>query len=88
MHIEQVEIFSDATNAAVMRHPERVFPGFLIQGDTLSNLCKQADRMCDNIGQQADAYEEADDLRNTLYAYLNHYRAILVEHGMKLPFYD
>ena len=30
-----VEIFSDATNATVIRHPERRSPGVLVQGDTL-----------------------------------------------------
>ena len=38
MHVESVEIYSDATNAAVMRHPGRRFPGMLIQGDTLHSL--------------------------------------------------
>jgi hypothetical protein len=42
MHIEPVEIYSDASNAAVMRHPGRRFPGVLLQGDTLSILVRQA----------------------------------------------
>lgn len=43
MRSEDVEIFSDMTNAAVMRHPGRKFPGVLIQGDTLYTLCREAD---------------------------------------------
>src|SRR5262245_1747536 len=39
MHVEQVEIYSDVSNAAVMRHPGRRFPGVLVQGDTLYTLC-------------------------------------------------
>jgi Family of unknown function (DUF6959) len=31
MHVEPVEIYSDQTNAAIMRHPGRRFPGVLIQ---------------------------------------------------------
>jgi hypothetical protein len=46
MHSESVEIYSDATNAAVMRHPGRNFPGVLIQGDTLHSLCVSADKAC------------------------------------------
>jgi hypothetical protein len=43
MHVEPVEIYSDTTNAAVMRHPGRHFPGLLIQGDSLYGLCGRAD---------------------------------------------
>src|SRR5215467_14557846 len=46
MRVDQVEIFSDATNAAVMRHPDRRFPGLLVQGDTLSTLYQSADLIC------------------------------------------
>jgi hypothetical protein len=34
MHVEKVEIYSDKTNSAVLRHPARKFPGVLIQGAT------------------------------------------------------
>ena len=88
MHIEEVEIFSDTTNAAVMRHPGRAFPGVLIQGDSLSILCKQADLVCQQIGRSSEGFEEANDLRNSLWSYLNHYKATLLEHAMKLPFSD
>jgi hypothetical protein len=86
MRIDQVEILSDATNAAIMRHPGRRFPGLLVQGDTLNSLCRRADLMCQEIGRGSPAYEEANDLRNTLQEYLNHYKAVLTEHGIALPF--
>lgn len=43
MRTESVEIYSDETNRAVIRHPGRKFPGVLIQGDTLFTLCEMAD---------------------------------------------
>ncbi|ESY71999.1 hypothetical protein NKJ90_10270 [Mesorhizobium sp. M0051] len=86
MRIDNIEIYSDATNAAVMRHPGRAFPGVLIQGDTLHSLAKQADLICAGIGIGSDAFEEADDLRGTLWALVNHYKATLVAHSMDLPF--
>ncbi|MGO1072020.1 DUF6959 family protein [Lysobacter sp. CA199] len=88
MHIQEVEIYSDQTNAAIMRHPGRRFPGMLIQGDTLHSLCMQADRVCDLArGKLADEeFEEIDDLRNWLRSYLSHYKAVLDEHRMPLPF--
>jgi hypothetical protein len=86
MRAEPVEIYSDQTNAAIMRHPGRRFPGFLIQGDTLYSLCLRADEMCASIGRGTPAYEDANHLRNWLWSALNHYRATLTEHGVPLPF--
>jgi len=38
MKKEKVEIYSDTSNYAVMRHPNRRYPGSLIQGDSLKIL--------------------------------------------------
>jgi hypothetical protein len=88
MRIDQVEIYSDATNAAVMKHPGRHFPGVLVQGDTLHTLCVAADAACKasrgKIGE--DAYAELSDLRNHLWEFLTHYKKVLAEHQMPLPF--
>jgi hypothetical protein len=86
MRVEPVEILSDATNAAVMRHPGRRFPGFRFQGDTLYSLCLRADDVCSSIGRGVAGYEEANDLRNRLWAALNHYKSVLDEHKLPLPF--
>jgi hypothetical protein len=86
MRVEPVEILSDQTNAAVMRHPGRRFPGVLIQGDTLYSLCQQADRICREAGRASPVYGEVNDLRNKLWALLNHYKSVLGDHEIKLPF--
>lgn len=88
MRTANVEIFSDQSNAAVMRHPERRFPGVLIQGDSLYVLCRQADAACAGAkpSANADAYDELNNLRNTLWSYLNHYKVVLSEHQLPLPF--
>ena len=46
MRVESVEIYSDESNRAILRHPGRKFPGLLIQGDSLYSLCKKADAAC------------------------------------------
>ena len=88
MHIRNVEIYSDQTNAAVMRHPDRRFPGVLVQGDSLYSLCVQADEACavakGKLG--SDVYDELNDLRDALWGYLNHYKSVLGEHQISLPF--
>lgn len=88
MHIRNVEIYSDQANAAVMRHPDRRFPGVLVQGDSLYSLCTQADDACAVAKGKpgSDAYRELNELRNALWGYLNHYKSVLGEHQIPLPF--
>ena len=88
MRVEPVEIYSDQTNSAILRHPGRRFPGVLIQGDSLYNLCRRADLICldarDSVGDET--YQEINDLRNALWGYLTHYKMVLGEHGIEMPF--
>jgi hypothetical protein len=88
MRTETVEIYSDETNNAVLRHPGRKFPGVLIQGDTLYAMCKLADRICDNAQGVLDpeSYAELAKFRNGLRQRLTSYKVVLGEHGVPLPF--
>lgn len=86
MRSDSVEIYSDQTNAAVMRHPGRRFPGILIQGDSLYTLCAIADNICAKTQRDSDAYDELNRLRNGLWGYLTHYKKVLGEHEIPLPF--
>jgi hypothetical protein len=88
MHVEPVEIYSDAVNAAVMRHPGRKFPGVLIQGDTLSILCRRADALCADSREklEKEEFDELNSLRNALWGLLTHYKMVLGEHEIQLPF--
>src|SRR5262249_12548796 len=90
MRVEQVEIYSDVSNAAVMRHPGRRFPGVLVQGDTLYTLCYRADVACRGAKSRLDSesYEELNELRNHLWSLLSHYKVILGEHEIPLPFVE
>jgi hypothetical protein len=71
-----------------MRHPGRRFPGLLVQGEALHSLFRSADLVCKEIGQDSPAFEEANDLRNTLQEYLSHYRGVLAKHEIELPFFE
>jgi len=88
MYKKEVEIYSDASNFAVMRHPARAFPGALIQGDTLYILCRLADEavVLARKGDLNDGTESLNKLRNALWDRLNHYKRTLAEHDIKLPF--
>ncbi|TNJ32634.1 DUF6959 family protein [Arenimonas terrae] len=88
MHIEPVEIYSDASNAAVMRHPGRRFPGVLVQGDTLSSLVGQASSVAERAeGLDEDARDELDGLLEKLRDLLGHYEETLLTHGLDLPYH-
>jgi hypothetical protein len=88
MRVESVEIYSDTTNAAVLRHPGRRFPGVLVQGDNLHGLCVALDEICSNLRLQIDAetYRRVDDVRNSMQSYLTHYKAVMQQHSLPLPF--
>jgi hypothetical protein len=88
MHVEKVEIYSDKTNSAVLRHPGRKFPGILIQGDNLHLLCQVADKVCSDgkASLAPETYADMNRLRNALWDYLTHYKVVLGEHDIRLPF--
>ena len=90
MKKEEVEIYSDTSNYAVMKHPDREYPGSLVQGDTLYSLCKIADRISERIEEKDlnKAQEEVEELREMLWARLNHYKKVLGELEIELPFYE
>jgi uncharacterized protein DUF6959 len=90
MRTDTIEIYSDATNAAVIRHPGRRFPGVLVQGDTLYTLCVAADKSCKAARGHVseDAYLELNELRNHLWDLLKHYKQVLGEHHIELPFVE
>jgi hypothetical protein len=88
MRVEPVEIYSDETNGAVIRHPGRRFPGFLMQGDELYSLCWRADQVCLKArpALAQEAYQQLNEIRNALWASLTHYKSVLVDHNLPLPF--
>jgi hypothetical protein len=88
MHVESVEVYSDTTNAAVLRHPARRFPGVLVQGDSLQSFCVALDEICSNLSLQIDeeTYQRVDDVRNSMRSYLTHHKAVMQQHDLPLPF--
>lgn len=86
MYRETVEIYSDRTNAVVLRHPSRKFPGVLVPGDLLYAFFQQADEACTAGKLPEAACRSMTELRNGLLAYLDHYKTVLGEHGIPIPY--
>lgn len=88
MELIHVEVLSYVTNNAVLKLPERKYPGVLIQGDSLKIL----QRLAEAIGQacQHGDLEEATDLaaelQEALTSRVTIFEAAMHEHGMELPY--
>jgi hypothetical protein len=88
VRIEPVEIYDDTPNLAIVRHPDRKFPGSLIQGDTLSILAGEAQWILKRLSKSKDrtlvaaAREHVEKLESRL----AHYEKVLGEHSITLPY--
>lgn len=74
METIEVEIFTDRGNGAVLRLPNRKFPGLLLQGDTLVNLAAMAESVeqlstSGSIELQEEASALAESLRELRHWY-------------------
>jgi len=87
---KSVEIYSERSNAVVMRHPGRKYPGVLLQGDTLNSLFNELDGAIRELdgGNISEAKSSVDFVRDTLLACVNQYKEVLREHEIELPFAD
>lgn len=85
----EIEVFSQASNAAVVRMPTRHFPGIVVQGDSLHILY----HLAESIAQLAAPHDdeelsgEAEELQDLLAGYVASYENVLKDHGMELPYY-
>lgn len=88
METKPVEIFSEASNFAIVRVPGRQFPGCVVQGDSLSILLGNAKEVWEKIkvSDDEELVGAAQELVESLQSRLDHYERVLTEHGMKLPY--
>lgn len=83
-----IEAFTEPTNYAVVRLPERKFPGVVFQGDSLwsmYSLAQEARQALDG-GQAADARDSLVELCDKLGRIVKHYETLLGEKNIELPY--
>jgi uncharacterized protein DUF6959 len=86
----EVEVYSQAVNAWLIRTPGRDFPAHVVQGDSLSQLFALAQsildraRTCSSI--DPELAEEAEELRDQLWGRVQHYEDVLGQAGFTLPY--
>jgi hypothetical protein len=88
METKPVEIFSEASNFAIVRVPSRRFPGSVVQGDSLSILLGNAKTVWEKVkaSSDEDLVGAAQELVESLQSRLDHYERVLTEHGVELPY--
>jgi hypothetical protein len=86
----EIEVFSDAINAAIIRMPGRHFPGIVVQGDTLFELYRQVKSLADLLKSIDDENlaDEAMELSDNVERLYQHYRSVMKVHNLELPFVD
>jgi hypothetical protein len=85
VEVKSIEVFSEASNTAIVRMPGRKFPGMVIQGDTFSNLVSLAEQIR-RKATDGPLQDDADHLLRLLSDRLAHYEQVLSENGIELPY--
>jgi len=80
-----VALLTPPHNFAVVQLPDRVFPGVVVQGDSLYSLWESARRVAE-VAKGTPAEEEAHDLSEELHSVLRSYMLVLGEYEIPLPF--
>lgn len=90
MKKELVEILSDTSNSAVIRHPNRNFPGSLIQGDSLHALICNVNEAKQELesGNLEEVSDILEGILEDLHERMDIYKAALKENNIGLPFND
>jgi hypothetical protein len=87
MKIESVEIYSDFSNMAIMKHPGRTFPGVLVQGDTLHAMVASLRYVIGNSAcSEEDPAGRLQEVAERMEDMLAHYRSVLKANHIRLPF--
>lgn len=85
-----LDVFSSASNMAVVRAPGRKFPGMVVEGDSLWVLWDCARKARERLGQLRISDEEllgeVDSLLEELNERLTFNEEVLKEHGLEFPY--
>jgi hypothetical protein len=86
----EVEAYSQAVNAWIIRTPGRQFPAHVVQGDSFSQLFGRAQSILERARacqcEDKELVAEAEELRDMLWGRIQHYETVLREAGFTLPY--
>lgn len=88
MEKTEIEIYSRATEGAIVRMPGRRLPGLVIEGDSLSILYNFSKSILDRAQEISD--EElvgwAQELKDMLHWQIQMYEGVMAQHELELPY--
>jgi hypothetical protein len=83
MNLLTVECFTEQGNNAVIRMPNRKYPGVLIQGDTLKNLLDMAEALIVlSVSGSRELKDEAEVLADHIRDIYSYYQAAIQSGGV------
>lgn len=84
----EVELLTNQGNNAVVRLPERKYPGVVIQGDTLNGLIATTSEAVEALdrGDRDEAREVLRELAMQLQEIQERYETAVRAHGLELPY--
>ena len=89
MEEKPCDVYSEDSNYAVIRPPGRNFPGAVVQGDNLADLCRLAldlsETIRDGKAQGTEFRHKLQGLTNRLVGRMLHYQEVLDAHGIAYP---
>ena len=90
MDVRPLEVYAEDSNCAIVKPLGRHYPGSVIQGDSLSILCRLAVSIAQRIRDCAPDDEEllgdVQELVHLLVGRILHYQLVLQRHDIELPY--
>jgi hypothetical protein len=90
MEIIEAERLANSGNMPVIRNPGRVFPGVLIQGDTLAILYDLTYGLhqlnVESLPEDDERRKASRDVVNFIAAFVREYETVLEAHDIRLPY--
>lgn len=84
----ETKVLSDAVNCPIIQIPGRRFPGVVIQGDSLKNLCSLSEEIVRLTQDTAsdELHDTASELMDLLLGYVSKYESTLRDCNINLPY--
>ena len=82
------KILAVGANGAVVQLPERKYPGIVVQGDSLSILVSNVEKLRRNIAKkdEVEIVASLEMIERHLKERLEFYENVLAKHGIPLPY--
>lgn len=84
----EFDVWTSIGNLLIAKHPDRNYPGALIQGDTLRCLLDEVEELQEELesGDIESVKDISDALKDRLVSWLSQYEVTLRENHLEIPY--